>query len=66
MFRHIKASSPKFNVVIIIGSLLMYPAALFTALSYSGTLIENVNVREKAIPAFCEVHIFPVNDLVLV
>ena len=47
-----------FNVVIIIGSLLMYPAALFTALSYSGTLIENVNIRQKAIPAFCEVYIF--------
>ena len=33
----------------------MYFAALFTALSYSGTLIENVNIRQKAIPAFSEV-----------
>ena len=33
----------------------MYPAVLFTALSYSGTLIENVNIRQKAIPTFCEV-----------
>ena len=57
-FRHIKASSPTFNVVIIIGSLLMYPAALFTALSYSGTLIENEDIRQKAIPAFCEVLYF--------
>ena len=61
LFRHMKASSPKFNVVIIFGSLLTYPAALFTALSYSGTLIVNVNVRQKAIPAFCEVHIFQIN-----
>ena len=58
LFRRIRASNPKFNVVIIMGSLLMYPAALFTALSYFGTLIENVNIRQKAIPAFCEVHNF--------
>ena len=38
----------------------MYPTALFTALSYSGTLIENVNIRQKAIPVFSEVHMFPV------
>ena len=60
MFRHIKASSPKFNSLVIIGSLLMYPTALFTALSYSGTLIENVNIRQKAIPVFSEVHMFHV------
>ena len=64
LFRHMKASSPKFNVVIIIGSLLTYPAALFTALSYSGTLIENVNIRQKAIPTFCEVRIFQINIVV--
>ena len=64
LFRHIKASSPKFNTLVIIGSLLMYPTALFTALSYSGTLIENVNIRQKAIPAFCEV--YHANVLVLV
>ena len=43
----------------------MYLAALFTALSYSGKLIKNVNIRQKAIPAFSEVcyHIKSMKEL---
>ncbi|XP_019863258.1 PREDICTED: gamma-aminobutyric acid type B receptor subunit 2-like [Amphimedon queenslandica] len=53
--KHIKASSPKFTLFIIIGALVMYVSILFLALSFSGNfIIKSESSRKIALPVFCE------------
>ena len=52
--RHVKASSPRFNVLIILGCVFVYPAPLLSSISLSGDLIAE-NTRTRVVPLACEV-----------
>ena len=54
--RHFKASSPKFTLFIIIGSMAMYLSIGFLAFSFTGNfIIKSESMIEIALPVFCEV-----------
>ena len=56
--RHVKASSPRFNVLIVLGCLFVYPVPLLSSISLSGDLMP-VTSRMIAIPFVCEVRHTP-------
>lgn len=53
--RHIKASSPRFNSIVIIGCLMLYCVPVFSTISLTGDYLK-VDF-EKLIPTSCEVSI---------
>ena len=53
-YRHIKASSPRFNSIIIIGCLMLYLVPVFNAVSLSGNHFD----MQKLIPSSCEVQYY--------
>ena len=55
MFRYFKASSPRLNMLIIAGCIVMCPCAVLVGIEHSGPQVGDRNIRMIVLPSVCEV-----------